>query len=34
MAEQKPAANPVAYIISTEEANMVKAQDIANGIDM
>ena len=34
MEEQNPAAHAVAYIISTEEANMVRAHDIANGIDM
>jgi len=34
MAEQNPAEQAVAYIISTEEANIVRAHDIASGIDI
>ena len=34
IAEQNPAENAVAYIISTEEANIVSAHDIAKGTDM
>ena len=32
--EQNPAAQAVAYIISTEDANIVSAHEIAKGIDM
>ena len=32
--EQNPAAHAVAYIISTDDANIVSAHEIAKGIDM